>query len=93
MGRDVAPLLQPASVAVDGASAKRRSRGNGVIQNLQRVGFAGHIILVPGSDGRSPERPSILNNVTCQHKLPELAHRSLHDHANGTALLADARGV
>lgn len=49
MRRDVAPLVRPRTVAVVGASAKRRSQGNGVIQNLQRVGFPGRIIPVHGS--------------------------------------------
>ena len=49
MERDVAPLVRPSTVAVVGASAKRRSQGNGVIQNLQRVGFNGRIIPVHAS--------------------------------------------
>jgi acyl-CoA synthetase (NDP forming) len=49
MGRDVAPLVRPSTVAIVGASAKRRSQGNGVIQNLQRVGFNGRIIPVHAS--------------------------------------------
>jgi acetate---CoA ligase (ADP-forming) len=47
--RDVAPLVRPSTVAIVGASAKRRSQGNGVIQNLQRVGFNGRIIPVHAS--------------------------------------------
>jgi acyl-CoA synthetase (NDP forming) len=42
--RDVTSLVQPRSVAVLGASANRRTQGNGVIQNLQKSGFRGRII-------------------------------------------------
>ena len=49
MPRDVAPLVRPSTVAIVGASAKKRSQGNGVIQNLQRVGFNGRIIPVHAS--------------------------------------------
>ncbi|MBV9974872.1 MAG: acetate--CoA ligase family protein [Hyphomicrobiales bacterium] len=42
--RDVTPLVQPRSVAVLGASANRRTQGNGVIQNLQKSGYRGRII-------------------------------------------------
>ena len=42
--RDVSSLVQPRSVAVLGASAHRRTQGNGVIQNLQKSGFRGRII-------------------------------------------------
>ena len=44
--RDVEPLLRPRVVAVIGASATRGTQGNGVIQNLQQVGYAGRIIPV-----------------------------------------------
>ncbi|MGH7153416.1 MAG: CoA-binding protein, partial [Acetobacteraceae bacterium] len=44
--RDVEKLLRPSSVAVIGASATRQSQGNGVIRNLQLVGYAGRIIPV-----------------------------------------------
>ncbi|MBV9568483.1 MAG: acetate--CoA ligase family protein [Hyphomicrobiales bacterium] len=44
MERDVTPLVRPRSVAVLGASANRRTQGNGVIQNLQKSGFRGRII-------------------------------------------------
>src|SRR5580698_8017018 len=46
MQRDVSSLIQPKSVAIIGASARRRTQGNGVIQNLQNAGFAGRIIPV-----------------------------------------------
>ncbi|MBV9518593.1 MAG: acetate--CoA ligase family protein [Hyphomicrobiales bacterium] len=42
--RDVTPLVRPRTVAVLGASANRRTQGNGVIQNLQKSGFRGRII-------------------------------------------------
>jgi acyl-CoA synthetase (NDP forming) len=41
--RNVTPLVRPRSVAVLGASAHRRTQGNGVIQNLQKSGFRGQI--------------------------------------------------
>ncbi|MBW0004317.1 MAG: acetate--CoA ligase family protein [Hyphomicrobiales bacterium] len=44
MERDVTPFVQPRSVAVLGASATRRTQGNGVIQNLQKSGYRGRII-------------------------------------------------
>ncbi|MFI5011979.1 MAG: acetate--CoA ligase family protein [Hyphomicrobiales bacterium] len=44
MQRDVTPLVKPRTVAVLGASANRRTQGNGVIQNLQRSGFGGRIM-------------------------------------------------
>lgn len=44
--RDVEPLLRPRSVAVIGASATRRTQGNGVIGNLRLVGYAGRVIPV-----------------------------------------------
>lgn len=44
MERNVTPLVRPRSVAVLGASAHRRTQGNGVIQNLQKSGFRGQIM-------------------------------------------------
>ncbi|SDR35342.1 acetyltransferase [Rhizobiales bacterium GAS191] len=44
MQRDVTSLIRPRVVAVLGASANRRTQGNGVIQNLQRTGFDGRIL-------------------------------------------------
>ena len=44
MERNVTPLVRPRSVAVLGASAHRRTQGNGVIQNLQKSGFRGRIM-------------------------------------------------
>ncbi len=43
---DVEPLLRPKTVAVIGASATRQTQGNGVIRNLNLVGYAGRIIPV-----------------------------------------------
>ena len=43
MERDVSRLIQPRTVAIVGASARRRTQGNGVIQNLQQAGFGGRI--------------------------------------------------
>jgi acetate---CoA ligase (ADP-forming) len=42
--RDVTPLIKPGTVAVIGASSKRVTQGNVVIQNLQKWGFAGTIL-------------------------------------------------
>ncbi len=46
MYRDVAALVQPQTVAIVGASSKRSSQGNVVIQNLQGWGYAGRILPV-----------------------------------------------
>ena len=46
MVRDVTPLVRPKTVAVIGASAKRASQGNIVIENLQKWKFAGTVIPV-----------------------------------------------
>jgi len=45
-GRDVEALLRPRSVAVIGASATRRTQGNGVIRNLQEAEYSGRILPV-----------------------------------------------
>ncbi len=51
MARDVTPLVQPKTVAVIGASAKRASQGNVVIDNLQKWKFPGTVIPVhPSAD-------------------------------------------
>ncbi len=44
--RSVAALVTPRTVAVVGASAKRRTQGNGVIQNLRNADYQGRIIPV-----------------------------------------------
>jgi len=44
--RDVARLIRPRTVAVIGASAARRTQGNGLIRNLQEMHYAGRIIPV-----------------------------------------------
>jgi acyl-CoA synthetase (NDP forming) len=44
--RDVTPLVRPKTVAVIGASAKRASQGNIVIENLHKWKFPGTIIPV-----------------------------------------------
>jgi len=49
MQRDVSTLIQPKSVAIVGASARRRTQGNGVIQHLLNAKFAGRIIPVHGT--------------------------------------------
>lgn len=49
MERNVSSLIQPRTVAIIGASARRRTQGNGVIQNLQKANFSGCIIPVHGS--------------------------------------------
>ena len=62
MIRDVTPLLRPQTVAVIGASAKRASQGNVVIENLRSWKFAGRIIPVhPTADEIDglPALPSI----------------------------------
>ena len=46
MQRDVSTLIQPKTVAIVGASARRRTQGNGVIQHLLNANFAGRIIPV-----------------------------------------------
>ena len=46
MYRDVAALVKPRTVAIVGASSKRSSQGNVVIQNLQNWGFQGRILPV-----------------------------------------------
>ncbi len=46
MQRDVSSLIRPQSVAIVGASARRRTQGNGVIQHLQNANYAGRIIPV-----------------------------------------------
>lgn len=46
MFRDVASLVKPRTVAVVGASARRSSQGNVVIQNLLAWGFSGQIVPV-----------------------------------------------
>jgi acyl-CoA synthetase (NDP forming) len=46
MFKDVTPLVRPTSVAVVGASARRVSQGNVVIDNLEQSGFAGRVIPV-----------------------------------------------
>lgn len=46
MVRDVTPLLRPKTVAVIGASAKRSSQGNVVIDNLHKWNFTGKVIPV-----------------------------------------------
>ncbi len=51
MFRDVAPLVKPQTVAIVGASARRSSQGNVVIQNLLAWGFAGQILPVHPSAG------------------------------------------
>jgi acetate---CoA ligase (ADP-forming) len=49
--RDVSPLVRPKTVAVVGASAKRVSQGNVVIENLHKWKFPGTVIPVhPSSD-------------------------------------------
>ena len=51
MARDVTPLVRPKTVAVVGASAKRASQGNIVIENLHKWNFAGTVIPVhPSAD-------------------------------------------
>ena len=46
MYRDVAALVEPKSVAIVGASSKRSSQGNVVIQNLQSWGYRGLVLPV-----------------------------------------------
>jgi acetyltransferase len=41
--RDVTSMLRPRAIGVLGASASRRTQGNGVIQNLQKAGYSGRI--------------------------------------------------
>jgi len=49
--RDVSPLVRPKTVAVVGASAKRMSQGNVVIENLHKWKFPGTVIPVhPSAD-------------------------------------------
>ena len=51
MVRDVTPLVRPKTVAVIGASAKRASQGNVVIDNLLKWKFAGKVMPVhPSAD-------------------------------------------
>ncbi len=51
MIRDVSPLVRPNTVAVIGASAKRMSQGNVVIENLHKWKFPGTVIPVhPSAD-------------------------------------------
>ena len=51
MIRDVSPLVRPKTVAVIGASAKRMSQGNVVIENLQKWKFPGTVLPVhPSAD-------------------------------------------
>lgn len=51
MFRDVAALVRPQAVAIVGASSKRTSQGNVVIQNLRSWGFRGRILPVhPSAD-------------------------------------------
>jgi acetate---CoA ligase (ADP-forming) len=42
--RDAGSLIRPRNIAVLGASANRRTQGNGVIQNLQKAGYRGPIV-------------------------------------------------
>ena len=49
MIRDVSPLVRPKTVAVVGASAKRMSQGNVVIENLNKWKFPGTVIPVHAS--------------------------------------------
>lgn len=46
MYRDVAPLVRPGTVAIVGASSKRSTQGNVVIENLRGWGYAGRILPV-----------------------------------------------
>lgn len=50
MFRDVTPLVRPRTVAVVGASARRVSQGNVVVNNLREWGFSG-VVVVGKRDG------------------------------------------
>jgi acyl-CoA synthetase (NDP forming) len=63
MLRDVTPLVQPATVAVIGASARRSSQGNVVIQNLQTWGYAGCIVPVHPSATQIDGLP-VINTIS-----------------------------
>ncbi|MGJ7505910.1 acetate--CoA ligase family protein [Variovorax sp. GT1P44] len=57
--RDVTALVKPATVAVVGASARRSSQGNVVIQNLQGWGYKGRILPVHPSATEIDGLPAI----------------------------------
>lgn len=67
MFTDVTPLVQPRSVAVMGASARRVSQGNVVINNLKEWGFPGTVVPV------HPQALSVdgLPAVASPEELPE----------------------
>jgi acetate---CoA ligase (ADP-forming) len=60
--RDVTALLKPDTVAILGASARRSSQGNIVIQNLQGWGFGGRILPIHPSAGEIDGLP-VLNSI------------------------------
>ena len=62
MFRDVAPLVVPKKVAIVGASARRSSQGNVVIQNLRAWGFTGEILPVHPS-AREIDGIAVLNAI------------------------------
>lgn len=62
MNRDVTPLIQPRTVAILGASARRSSQGNVVIQNLQGWGYRGGIFPVHPSAAEIDGLP-VLNAI------------------------------
>ena len=57
--RDVTPLVQPRSVAVIGASARRVSQGNLVIQNLRDWGFPGLVVPVHPKASSIEDLPAV----------------------------------
>lgn len=93
MNRDVTSLIRPATIAVIGASARKRSQGNAVIDNLLSRGCESRIIPVH----RSAETIQGLATVAAIENLPDAVDLAIASvpatAATETARALEARGV